>query len=72
MLARVFQNETVHGWLDLPPNAGRARSRLFAMGAVLQERIDDRGASHLQVHMSRRQFETFSRHEGLPEYALRA
>ncbi len=72
ILTEALQYDTVHGWLDLPPDAGRARSRLFALGAVLQERIDDRGASHLQVRMPRREFEAFSRREGLPEHALRA
>jgi GTP-binding protein HflX len=72
MLARSLDGQNVQGWLDLPPGAGRARSRLFAMGAVLQERVDDRGASHLQLHMPRREFEAFSRREGLPDRALRA
>jgi GTP-binding protein HflX len=71
MLIVALRDETVHGWLDLPPQAGRARSRLFDIGAVLQEQIDDHGASHLQVQMSRRQFEWFSRREGLPVHALR-
>jgi GTPase len=71
MLIRIMQSETVHGWLDLPPDAGRARSRLFAMGAVLQEKVDDYGASHLQVQMPRHQFESFSQHEGLSALELR-
>ncbi len=71
MLAAVAHRETVQGWLDLPPEAGRARARLFNLGAVVQERVDERGASHLQVHMSRLQFEAFSRREGVPEDALR-
>jgi len=71
LLRRELHGETVRGWLDLPPQAGRARARLFAMGAVLQEKIDDGGASHLQVQMPRGQFEMFSRREGLPAQALR-
>jgi GTP-binding protein HflX len=71
MLIRIMQSETVYGWLDLPADAGRARSRLFAMGAVLQEKVDDYGASHLQVQMPRHQFESFSQHEGLSALELR-
>jgi GTPase len=71
-LALALQNETVQGWLDLPPQAGRARARLFALGAVVQERVDERGASHLQVYMPRRQFEQFSHREGVPADALRS
>ncbi len=71
VLPQALRHETVHGWLDLPANAYRARWRLFEMGAVLQERIDEGGASHLQVHMPRRQFEAFSRYEGVSANALR-
>ncbi|MGH8502051.1 MAG: ribosome rescue GTPase HflX [Gammaproteobacteria bacterium] len=66
LLREALQSETVRGWLNLPPQAGRARSRLFAMGAVLQEQVDERGTSHLRVQMPRRQFEVFARREGLP------
>ncbi|MBA3732680.1 MAG: hypothetical protein H0W93_10150 [Gammaproteobacteria bacterium] len=69
LLRRELHGEAVRGWLDLPP--GRARARLFAMGAVLQEKIDDDGASHLQVQMSRGQFEMFARRERLPAPVLR-
>jgi hypothetical protein len=41
------------------------------MGAVLQEKVDDYGASHLQVQMPRHQFESFSQHEGLSALELR-
>lgn len=68
---RALQNETVHGWLDLPPQAGRVRSRLFEMGAVLREQVDGRGAWHLEVHMPRRRFNELSRREKLPSRALR-
>ena len=42
-MADRFQQETMHGWLELSPQAGRIRARLFEIGAVLQERVDDLG-----------------------------
>ena len=52
-----FKQETVHGWLKLPPQAGRIRARLFEIGAVLQEQVDDFGGCRLEVKMPRHHFE---------------
>ncbi len=60
-----FPRETIHGWLSLPPDAGRLRARLFALGAVVQEQIDDAGSWQLEIEMPRRHFEEISRVEGL-------
>ncbi len=69
-LAETFQRETVRGWLNLPPSAGKARSELFSLGAVLQETIDDQGFWQLEVELSRRHFEDLSRRGQLPVNSL--
>jgi GTP-binding protein HflX len=66
-LVDSFPRETIHGWLSLPPDAGRLRARLFALGAVVQERIDDAGSWQLEIEMPRRHFEEISRIEGLTD-----
>ncbi len=62
-MADRFKQETVHGWLKLSPQAGRTRARLFEIGAVLRERVDDFGGCRIEVKMSRRHFEEFSKQE---------
>ena len=69
-LAECFPRETVHGWLSLPPDAGRLRARLFALGAVVQEQVDDAGSWQLEIEMPRRRFEEISRIEGLTDTSL--
>ena len=69
-LHEVLGRESLHGWLALPPQASRIRSRLFALDAVLQERIDSDGASRLEIKMPRHQFEQFAQREGLAPDAL--
>ncbi len=64
-VAAWFGQDTVHGWLNLPPQAGRIRARLFEIGAVLNEQVDDRGTSRLEVKMLRRRYEELSRQEGM-------
>lgn len=72
LLAQHFACEMVHGWLDLPPSAGRVRAQLFSHGAVLHEEVDEQGAWHLEIQLSRRRYEALRRHAGLPPDALRA
>ncbi|MGI9303822.1 MAG: ribosome rescue GTPase HflX [Gammaproteobacteria bacterium] len=71
LLAEILKPDTVHGWIDLPPQLSRARACLFELGAVLSEHIDDLGVSHLEVSLSRRRFEEISRRENLPARALK-
>jgi GTP-binding protein HflX len=56
-LATACLVEVVHAWLDLPPNAGRLRAKLFAIGAVIQEKVDEYGICHLEVKVPRRYLE---------------
>jgi GTP-binding protein HflX len=57
--------ELVHRHVVLEPDAGRARARFFAAGAVLAEQALPSGAVDLEVSMPRRAFEHLCRSEGL-------
>ncbi len=70
-ITEVFARETVHGLLDLPPQAGRVRAKLFEVGAVLQEKIDDFGICRVEFSMSRQLFEEITRQENLSRYMSR-
>lgn len=59
--------ELVHRHVVLKPEAGRARARFFAAGAVLTEQALPSGAVDLEVSMPRRAFEHLCRSEGLAE-----
>jgi GTPase len=58
--------ELVHRHIVLKPEAGRARARFFAAGAVISERTLPDGDVDLEVSMPRRAFELLCRSEGLP------
>jgi GTP-binding protein HflX len=66
-LATTCLVEVVHAWLDLPPNAGRLRARLFAIGAVIQEKVDEYGICHLEVKVPRRYLEELTQQVGPAE-----
>jgi GTP-binding protein HflX len=70
-LTEYFRPDSVHGWLNLPPQAGRLRARLFEAGAVLQERVDEYGAWQMEVELPRQHFKAISRLEDLSGYALK-
>lgn len=70
-LAQHFRQEVVHGWLRLPPSAGRLRARLYALGAVLNERVDDRGGWALEVRLPHPIFAQLSGQEGLGRELIR-
>lgn len=59
--------ELIHRHVVLQPEAGRARARFFAAGAVLAEQALPSGAVDLEVSMPRRAFEHLCRSEGLAE-----
>jgi len=66
-LSGFFRTEMVGGWLELPAHAGRLRARLFAIGAVIQEKFDDYGVCRLKVYLPRRIYRELVKQEGLPE-----
>lgn len=70
-LGRRLGQDLVQGWIDLPPNAGKLRSRLFSVGAVKQEEIGEDGASHLHIELPRHRLEQLSQEAGLSAPAMR-
>jgi GTPase len=64
-LARHFRAEQVHGWLALQPAEGRLRARLFELGAVQQETVDEQGSWHLEIQLPRKDFERVCKQTGL-------
>jgi GTP-binding protein HflX len=57
--------QIVHRQVALSPDAGRARAKFYAAGAVLSERMGVDGVSELDISMPRLAFERLCRAEGL-------
>ena len=64
-VAEHFRAEMACGWLRLPPYAGRMRARLFDLGAVRGERINERGEWLMDVQLPRRNLDRLCRQEGI-------
>lgn len=54
----------IHRWIAVGPTCQRLRARLFDLGVVLQERVDDSGTSHLEVDLDRRDARSLTRLDG--------
>ncbi len=66
-IAEQFRDQRVHHWLDLPPDAGRLRARLFELEAVRSEKFGEQGEWHLEIEMDEREFEQLKRQKLLDE-----
>lgn len=64
-IGRFVGPELVHRHVILQPHHGRARSRFFAAGAVLNEKTLPDGETDLEVSMPKRAFEHLCRNEGI-------
>ena len=64
-IAERVAGDTVHGWVRLPPEAGRLRARLFSLGAVLQESLNADGGWSIRVRTSRKNLAQLSQQENL-------
>jgi len=64
-LAERLCEDTVHGWLRLPPAAARLRARLFGLGAVVAEQNDSAGEWLIEVRTSRGNVDLLQRRYGL-------
>ena len=54
----------IHRWIAVGPTCQRLRARLFDLGVVLEERVDDSGTSHLEVDLDRRDARSLTRLDG--------
>ena len=57
--------KTVHGFLQLEPAQGRARAKLFELGAVLNEESAEDGGWILELKMAERDLSRFMKREDL-------
>ena len=65
-LIDMFREKMVQGELTLSPADARIRARLFEIGAIRGERIDDEGCFLLQISISRRDLKQFESRELIP------
>ncbi|WP_258868008.1 ribosome rescue GTPase HflX [Alkalilimnicola ehrlichii] len=65
VLAERVGAARVRGLVRLPPAEGRLRARFYALGDVIEEQVDDQGASLLKVDLPRRDLDRLYRKEGL-------
>jgi len=63
-LTERFHGTQVHGWLQLPPEAGGTRSSLYSIGQVMSEQVDEQGNWWLEVCMARRNIDRLIRDSG--------
>lgn len=69
-LGKFLGPTIAHGRLRLGPQFGRARARLYSVGAVLHETPLDTGEVELDVSMPVLAFEQLCRSEGISPAAL--
>jgi GTP-binding protein HflX len=65
-LIDMFREKMVEGELTLSPADARIRARLFEIGAIRQEKIDDEGRFLLQISISHRDLKQFESREQIP------
>ena len=64
-LAEHCRPDRVREWLRVPAGNGRLRARLFSLGRVLQECVEESGDLLLQVEMARKDLTGLQKTEGL-------
>ena len=60
----------LHGLMHLQPTQGRQRSKLFEIGAVLNEEACDDGGWNLELKLAEADLHRFLKREKLPAGAL--
>lgn len=65
-IAARLRPKKVSGLMRLTPEQGRQRARLFELGAVVSESLDEGGGWILEVEMGERDFNRFLKRENLP------
>ncbi len=62
-LDQRFSAEQLHEWIRVPAANGRLRARLFDLGKVLKEQVEENGDLLLEVELARRDFEILQKTE---------
>ena len=65
-LIDMFREQMVEGKLSLSPADARVRAKLFEIGAIRKETIDEEGRFLLQISISRRDLNQFESREQIP------
>ena len=60
-----LRRKTLHRLIHLQPSQGRLRSRLFELGAVLNEQTDDEGGWTLELEMAEQDLKRFIKRENV-------
>jgi GTP-binding protein HflX len=64
-LAERFNTLRQRAWVRVPPAGGRLRARLYALGTIHQECVQDNGDWLLEVELARKDFASLEKNEGL-------
>ncbi len=67
-VAERIQGGRARRQLQLPPQAGRLRARLYELGSVLEERIDEDGGWLLEIDIQRRSLEILRQQSEFADY----
>ena len=70
VLIDMFREQMVVGQLVLAPSEARIRARLFEVGAIRDEKVDDEGRFLLDISISRRDLNQFEAREKVPLESL--
>ena len=69
-LMDYFREEVLLGEIQLVPAQAKIRAKLFDLGVVESESVDEEGGFHLNVRISKRDYQQLIQREGLPEDLL--
>ncbi|WP_455217122.1 ribosome rescue GTPase HflX, partial [Kaarinaea lacus] len=64
-LEEEFQQAHVHEWIRVPAANGRLRAKLFSLGTVLKECVEESGDLLVEVEMARKDLEYLQKTEGI-------
>jgi len=64
-LDQRFSADQLHEWVRVPASNGRLRAKLFEVGKVLTEWVEDNGDMLLEIELARRDFESLQKTEGV-------
>ena len=60
-----LRRKTVHRLIRLEPSQGRLRARLFELGAVLSEQVDEQGGWTLELEIAEQDLQRFMKRENI-------
>ncbi len=63
-LAEFFQDSVVRGWVKIHPGAGRLRSRLYNLGTVVSEQVDESGCWWVETRIGQAELDRLLRIHG--------